>query len=58
MELDPGGIGKGYAVDRMVDVLKRKGMAIALVAASGSSIYGLGAPPNEPRGWRITINDP
>src|SRR5262249_38168481 len=22
MELDPGGIGKGYAVDRMVDVLK------------------------------------
>ena len=58
VELDPGGIGKGYAVDRMVDVLKRKGIAIALVAASGSSIYGLGAPPNEPRGWRITIRDP
>ena len=58
MELDPGGIGKGYAVDRMVDVLKQKGIAIALVAASGSSIYGLGAPPDEPRGWRITIRDP
>ena len=58
VELDPGGIGKGYAVDRMVDVLKRKSIAIALVAASGSSIYGLGAPPNEPRGWRITIRDP
>jgi thiamine biosynthesis lipoprotein len=58
VELDPGGIGKGYAVDRMVDVLKSKGIAIALVAASGSSIYGLGAPPNEPRGWRITIRDP
>ncbi len=25
MELDPGGIGKGYAVDRMVDVLRTKG---------------------------------
>jgi FAD:protein FMN transferase len=58
VELDPGGIGKGYAVDRMVDVLKRKGISIALVAASGSSIYGMGAPPNEPRGWRITIRDP
>ena len=45
----PGGIGKGYAVDRMVEVLKRKGITIALVSASGSSIYGLGAPPNEPR---------
>jgi len=58
VELDPGGIGKGYAVDRMVDVLKVKGIAIALVSASGSSIYGLGAPPNEPRGWHITIRDP
>jgi thiamine biosynthesis lipoprotein len=58
VELDPGGIGKGYAVDRMVDVLKAKGVTIALVAASGSSIYGLGAPPNEPRGWHITIRDP
>ena len=58
VELDPGGIGKGYAVDRMVDVLKQKGIAIALVAASGSSIYGLGAPPDEPRGWRIAIRDP
>jgi thiamine biosynthesis lipoprotein len=58
VELDPGGIGKGYAVDRMVGVLREKGISIALVAASGSSIYGLGAPPNEPRGWRITIRDP
>jgi FAD:protein FMN transferase len=58
VELDPGGIGKGYAVDRMVDVLKQKGVRIALVAGSGSSIYGLGAPPSEPRGWRIEIQNP
>ena len=45
VELDPGGIGKGYAVDRMVDVLRQKGSRIALVAGSGSSIYGMGAPP-------------
>ena len=58
VELDPGGIGKGYAVDRMVDVLRRRGFRIALVAASDSSIYGMGAPPDEPRGWRVNIKDP
>jgi len=58
IELDPGGIGKGYSVDRMVDVLRQNGVTIALVAGSGSSIYGMGAPPNEPNGWRIDIKDP
>jgi thiamine biosynthesis lipoprotein len=58
VEMDPGGIGKGYAVDRMVDVLKQNGVTIALVAGSGSSIYGMGAPPNEPNGWRIDIKNP
>jgi thiamine biosynthesis lipoprotein len=57
VELDPGGIGKGYAVDRMVDILRRDGIAVALVSASGSSIYALGAPPGEP-GWKIRIRDP
>jgi FAD:protein FMN transferase len=58
IELDPGGIGKGYAVDRIVDVLKREGVDSALVSASGSSIYGLGAPPEDSRGWPITISRP
>ncbi len=57
VELDPGGIGKGYAVDRMVDVLKQYGIQAALVSASGSSIYGLGAPPGE-KGWKVEIRDP
>ena len=35
MDLDPGGIGKGYAVDRMVEVLKQAGVRIALVSAIG-----------------------
>ena len=58
LELDPGGIGKGYAVDRMADVLAAHGVATALISASGSSIYGRGAPPDEPRGWPITIRRP
>jgi len=58
VEMDPGGIGKGYAVDRMVEVLRRKGVTIAFVAGSGSSIYGLGAPPDEPKGWPVKIKNP
>jgi thiamine biosynthesis lipoprotein len=57
VELDPGGIGKGYAVDRMVDILRRDGIGSALVSASGSSIYALGAPPGE-AGWKVRIRDP
>ena len=58
VEIDPGGVGKGYAVDRMVDVLKQQGVQIALVAGSDSSIYGMGAPPMEPKGWRVDIKNP
>jgi FAD:protein FMN transferase len=58
VELDPGAIGKGYAVDRMIDVLRRHGISTALVSAGGSSLYGLGAPPGHPDGWPITIRAP
>jgi thiamine biosynthesis lipoprotein len=58
MEINPGGIGKGYAVDRMVEILRQAGFDTALVMASSSSIYGMGAPPDEPRGWRIDIRNP
>jgi thiamine biosynthesis lipoprotein len=58
MEIDPGGIGKGYAVDRMVEILRTRGFDTALVMASSSSIYGMGAPPDEPRGWRVDIRNP
>jgi FAD:protein FMN transferase len=58
VELDPGGIGKGYGVDRMIEVLKRHGIRAALVSGGGSSVYGLGAPPDEPRGWRMEISAP
>ena len=58
VEIDPGGVGKGYAVDRMIDILRTRGIRNALVAASGSSIFGLGNPPEEPRGWPFSIADP
>jgi thiamine biosynthesis lipoprotein len=58
VELDPGGVGKGYAVDRMAAILGREGVRSALISGGGSSIFGLGTPPAEPRGWVIHIADP
>lgn len=58
VNIDPGGIGKGYAVDRAVEVLRRNGITSALVSASGSSIYAIGAPPSDPDGWKISIKNP
>lgn len=58
LELDPGGIGKGYAVDRMAAILKARGVKSGIITAGRSSIYAIGAPPSEPRGWRITIPHP
>lgn len=55
VEIDPGGIGKGYAVDRMAAILRGRGIRSALISAGRSSIYGIGAPPSEPRGWRVTV---
>jgi FAD:protein FMN transferase len=57
VELDLGGIAKGYAVDRVVRLLRDRGVRAALVSAGGSTIYGLGTPPGR-TGWDVTIQDP
>ena len=57
IEIDLGGIAKGYAVDRAVDILRSYGVTQALVSSGTSTIYALGAPPDD-RAWRITIRDP
>lgn len=57
IELDPGGIGKGYAVDRAIKLLRAKGVTAALLSAGSSTIYALGAPPGE-AGWRVRVPSP
>lgn len=57
IELDPGGIGKGFAVERVVEMLRADGVQSALLSAGGSTIYALGAPPGK-AGWRVNIPDP
>ncbi len=57
VELDPGGIGKGFAVDRVVAMLRADGVHNALLSAGSSTIYALGAPVGKP-GWRVDVPDP
>ena len=57
LELDPGGIGKGFAVDRVVQLLREDGVQAAMLSAGSSTIYGLGAPPGQ-KGWRVEIPNP
>jgi thiamine biosynthesis lipoprotein len=57
IELDPGGIGKGYAVDRAVKVLRERNISSALLSAGSSTIYALGAPAGK-AGWKVQVPAP
>jgi len=54
MKIDLGGIGKGFAVDRVVERLRAQQMTSALINFGGSSMAAIGAPPGE-RGWRVAV---
>lgn len=57
VELDPGGIGKGFAVDSVVRLLREHGVRAALISAGSSTIYAMGAPAGE-RGWKVVVQSP
>lgn len=55
-QLDLGGIGVGYGLDRMAGVLRRAGIRRAFIDVSGDCL-ALGAPPGA-RGWLVEVADP
>ena len=57
VRLDLGGIGKGYAVDLMAELLEEWGLERALVHGGFSSVLALDAPPGR-LGWPLTLSDP
>ena len=56
IEINLGGIGKGYAIDRAIEKLRELGVTRAMIS-SGSTIYALEAPPDK-EGWRVDIQHP
>jgi thiamine biosynthesis lipoprotein len=72
MEIDLGGIAKGYAAERAIEILSRNGIQHAIVSLGGSSISVLGRPVPWDKencaggsissfhceGWGIYIRDP
>jgi len=57
VEIDLGGYGKGYAIERAIDSLREKGITSALLHGGTSSVYGIGAPPGD-TAWRIGLREP
>jgi thiamine biosynthesis lipoprotein len=57
VRIDLGGIGKGYAVDRMADVMEEWEVSCALVHGGFSSVLALEAPPGRD-GWPLTLSAP
>jgi thiamine biosynthesis lipoprotein len=57
VQIDLGGIGKGYAVDAMADLLEEWGVERALVHGGFSSVLAL-EPPAGHEGWPVTLSDP
>ncbi len=56
MQLDPGGIGKGYIAQEVVNYLKQEGIKQVLADAGGDIVCG-DAPPGK-GGWTIAVNVP
>ncbi|MCA9770934.1 MAG: FAD:protein FMN transferase, partial [Myxococcales bacterium] len=54
--LDPGGIGKGYALDRAAAVLRARGVDRALLNFGGQ-LLALGPPPHS-TGWPVRVRNP
>jgi thiamine biosynthesis lipoprotein len=57
VRIDLGGIGKGYAVDLMAELLEEWGLETALVHGGFSSVLALEAPAGRD-GWPLTLSDP
>jgi len=57
VQIDLGGIGKGYAVDRIAELLREWSIDVALISGGYSSVLALDAPPGT-KGWPLTLTNP
>jgi thiamine biosynthesis lipoprotein len=55
--LDPGAIGKGYAIDYAAEILRDNNIPGALIHGGTSSIYALGTMPDGAP-WKVALQNP
>jgi thiamine biosynthesis lipoprotein len=55
--VDLGGVGKGFAVDRVAELLREWSIEAALISGGYSSVLALDAPPGAD-GWPLTLSNP
>ena len=58
IRVDLGGIGKGYAVDLVAELLEEWGLERAFVHGGFSSAVALEPPAPDRDGWPLTLSDP
>jgi thiamine biosynthesis lipoprotein len=57
VQVDLGGVGKGYAVDRMAELLREWSIETTLISGGYSSVLALDAPADT-KGWPLTLSNP
>jgi len=57
MRLDPGGIAKGYAIDKAIEAMRKTGASGGMVDVGGD-IRCFGPPPAGKEKWVIGLQDP
>ena len=59
LAINLGSIGKGYALDRVAELLRaERGIASALLHGGHSSVYAMGTEPGDSRGWLVGVRHP
>ena len=57
VEIDLGGIAKGYGVDCAAGVLRKCSIESALINGGTSTVYAIGSPPGQDE-WEVRVRDP
>jgi thiamine biosynthesis lipoprotein len=57
VQVDLGGIGKGYAVDKVAELLRDWSIEVVLISGGYSSVLALEGP-EQTKGWPLTLSDP